>query len=307
MNVMVAIGWASVMMIIGMFCRSKIPFLRNMLVPSCVIGGILGFILMNSPFQTNLSVETYNTLVSQLFLISFVSVGLTGISKEKTQQNTAIGKQILRGSVGMSFIFLIAYTIQPIIGMLTILLSGQTVGMDAVYGLLVPFGFAQGPGQAAVFGAAFESYGWTDAAMIGVTFGSAGFLCCFLLGVPLAKYGIKKGLAHKCGAIDSSIAKGYYPLKEQQQSMGTVTCYSGNIDTLAFHVVLVGIAYLLGHYLTSFFAAIVPAGITSTIWGLQFIICLVAGYIVKGLLGFFKVDYLHDTEIQKHILLFIIS
>lgn len=173
--------------------------------------------------------------------------------------------------------------------------------MDAVYGLLVPFGFAQGPGQAAVFGATFESYGWADAAMIGVTFGSVGFLCCFLLGVPLAKYGIKKGLAHKSGAIHPSIAKGYFQPEEQRQNMGKVTCYSGNVDTLAFHVVLVGIAYLIGYYMTSFFAAIVPSSMTSTVWGLQFIICLVAGYIVKGALQMFKINYLHDTEIQKHI------
>ena len=44
---MLAFGLASVMLLIGMLLRAKIRYLRNMLVPASVIGGIIGLLFMN--------------------------------------------------------------------------------------------------------------------------------------------------------------------------------------------------------------------------------------------------------------------
>ena len=41
---LIAFGIASIMLCIGTLLRAKIGFLRNMLVPSSVIAGILGLI-----------------------------------------------------------------------------------------------------------------------------------------------------------------------------------------------------------------------------------------------------------------------
>ena len=46
-SVVVAFGLASVMLCIGMAIRAKVKFFQHMLMPVSVIGGILGFILMN--------------------------------------------------------------------------------------------------------------------------------------------------------------------------------------------------------------------------------------------------------------------
>lgn len=45
MSFMMAFGWASIMLLIGVFLRAKIPVLKNMLVPASVIAGVLGFFL----------------------------------------------------------------------------------------------------------------------------------------------------------------------------------------------------------------------------------------------------------------------
>ena len=45
--------------------------------------------------------------------------------------------------------------------------------------------FAQGPGQAAAFGALYEGYGWENAAVVGVAFAAVGFLVSFLMCCPL--------------------------------------------------------------------------------------------------------------------------
>ena len=41
MEFMMAYGLASIMLCLGMFFRAKVSFLRNMLFPASVIGGII--------------------------------------------------------------------------------------------------------------------------------------------------------------------------------------------------------------------------------------------------------------------------
>ena len=41
-------GFLSIMLLIGVVLRSTIPIIQKFLFPSCLIGGILGMILMNS-------------------------------------------------------------------------------------------------------------------------------------------------------------------------------------------------------------------------------------------------------------------
>ena len=48
MSFMMAFGLASIMLCIGMILRAKISLFKNMLVPASVIGGITGFVFMNT-------------------------------------------------------------------------------------------------------------------------------------------------------------------------------------------------------------------------------------------------------------------
>ena len=58
MNFMMAFGLSSVMLCLGMFLRAKISILRKMLVPSSVIGGVLGIIFMNSVSVMGIDIGT---------------------------------------------------------------------------------------------------------------------------------------------------------------------------------------------------------------------------------------------------------
>lgn len=66
--------------------------------------------------------------------------------------------------------------------------------MDSIYGTLIPFAFAQGPGQASAFGTVYESFGWENAAMIAVAFAAIGFVVAFGVGIPAAKLGFPEAL-----------------------------------------------------------------------------------------------------------------
>lgn len=52
----------------------------------------------------------------------------------------------------MALIWCILYALQPLVGILIVSITGKAFHMDSMYGILVPFAFCQGPGQASTYG-----------------------------------------------------------------------------------------------------------------------------------------------------------
>ena len=57
---MLLFGSLAAMLLLGVFLRAKIPFFQKYLIPSCLIGGILGLLLLNIGFL-RLSVSNLET------------------------------------------------------------------------------------------------------------------------------------------------------------------------------------------------------------------------------------------------------
>src|SRR5699024_3404205 len=187
-------------------------------------------------------------------------------------------------------------------GIIVILLIGGFFGMSPLYGLLVPFAFTQGPGQAAAFGTVFEQqYGIENAAMVGLTFAVIGFIACFLIGVPLAKYGLRKGLAKYAdkGNLEGYVKRGYFSKEEKRDSLGRETVYAGNMDTMTFHFAVMGICFLMALGIAELISYIPLIG--PSISGFLFVYGMVAGYIVKYVMRTFKIDHLLDNTFQTKI------
>ena len=254
MSFMMAFGWASIMLCIGMILRAKIPAFRNMLVPTSVIAGILGIIFMNVTMETGIEVgtdmEMFTSVVNHLFTVSFISISLT--STPKGENSSA--KNVVKGSVSMGLVWCLLYALTPLIATGILYLMGDVTDMTPGYGMLIQFAFCQGPGQSAAYGAIFEQYGWSNASTVAITFASIGFIVAFLIGIPAAKLGVKRGIARNCGKIDEAILKGYFRKEEQTEYMVKDTTCNSNIETLAFHFALIGICYVLavgiGHVLS---------------------------------------------------------
>ncbi len=297
---MVAFGLASVALVIGTFLRAKIPFLRNMLVPASVIAGILGMIFMNVMEQCEISIGTdmnmFTTIVNELFTVSFISISLTG--SKKNGDNTQ--KEMMKGIVGMGVVWCLLYALTPLLGYGIIKVCGGSFDMDSVYGTLIPFAFAQGPGQAAAFGTIYESFGWENAAMIAVTFAAIGFVVAFGVGIPAAKLGISRGIAKHGGKLNESIIKGYLKKEEQTDMMIRDTTCNSNIETLSYHFALIGLCYVVAIGISKIFA-LIPGFLGSSMSGLMFVNGMFAAYIVKFLMKKFDVDFLQEDVLQSKI------
>ena len=52
MPLLVGIGWLSLMLLTGVVLRAKVGFLQKYLFPASLIGGVLGFIVINVDWTT---------------------------------------------------------------------------------------------------------------------------------------------------------------------------------------------------------------------------------------------------------------
>ncbi len=301
MTLMLSIAWIGVMILVGVILRAVIKPLSSMLVPACVTGGIVGFILMNTGILTRCGVEfdMLNSIVTNLFTITFISMGLTATPKE---EGVSAGKEAFKGSMVLGLTWNILYALQPLFGFATLLLVGGFFGMSANYGLQIPFAFCQGPGQSITFGGQIEAGGLMPGAQqVGITFAVLGFVWAFVVGVPIAKMGMKHNMATFPREISEGIRKGVYePGDKGILVAGHQTTYSGNVDTLGFNIALVGLGYVITHPLCVLIQQ-VPISLVQTIGSMEFFIGLFVGYGIKYIMIFTGVKKYHDDNLQARI------
>ncbi len=309
MDVLMAFGIASIMLLLGMLIRAKVPFFSNMLMPAAVIGGLIGFVCMNTfiPALTDqVSFDGCTTIVNNLFTVSFISIGLTRPPKQKKpaapaeKEKGKKGGPLYRGSMGMGLVWRLLFGLQAGLGILVAAVLGPLFGMDAIYGMLIPYGFCQGPGQAATNGTMYETvYGVANASQVAITFAVVGFVAAYVVGVPMAKMGMMRGASAYRTKMNRSIAIGVFSKEEQRQSMGKVTTYSGNVETLAFHVALIGISYLVGLVFAWLFSFIPVIG--SGLAAMMYLNGLLGAYVVNAVVKKLGFDYLQNSTLQSKV------
>jgi len=292
----------AVFLLIGVILRSKIGFLQKFLIPSCLIGGLIAMVLRNSGL-INLPVATLELVVYHLFNISFISVGLTPGSKEKSKES---GKERLAGPLGMGLIQGVIFPIQAIIGGLFTLIFIK-IGLDIfpTFGFLTPLGFIEGPGQALSIGQTWEQIAahiYTNATVVGLTFAAIGFFFAFFVGVPLVDWGIRKGLSDQTPKVlPKDFVRGIISKNQEKTHAGFETTHPANIDVLSFHFALVGVAYIATYGLVSLLTNILPSDIAKMIWGFFFFFGLVIAILIRLVITKLDVEYLLDRDVQKRI------
>lgn len=303
MDVMLCFGIAGILITLGVLLRSRVKALREMLVPATVIGGFLGCIFMNgleaSGTDIGVSYDLCTTIVGYLFILSFIALGLSKSDKVKGDVAGGSAKSVARASFAISAVWSTCFSLQACLGIAIISIFGGAYGMDPMYGILIPFGFCEGPGSAATYASMFERYGWTDATAVAVTFAVAGFIGAFAIGVPIAKFGIKKKLAKNAGKMNESVAKGYFSTEEQRESLGKVTMHAGSVETLTFHFGLIALVYVMALGLAELFSYI-PGFIGESLSGLVFMSGMICATIVRMVMDKCKISYLlNDALLSK--------
>ena len=145
-----------VAVIFATLLRRKVKFIKNSLLPSSVIAGIIIFILKFIPTVSEFINSSFMEIITYHCLgLGFIALSLK--SKEKGQEQK---KSMIIMGTGITTVN--TYLIQAIIGLGLSLVLSITLFEDLFYsaGLLLPMGFGQGTGQALNIGTVFENFGF---------------------------------------------------------------------------------------------------------------------------------------------------
>jgi len=296
---MLAFAFLSVLLLVGVGLRARLGFFQRFLVPSCLIGGGLGLVLMHTR-MFGIDTSTIEAFAYHFFNISFISVGLT---RDDNGRENKVKTQMLKGPAWMALMQGLTFPMQAILGgLLVILLSWCGVQLFPTFGFLVPLGFNEGPGQALSIGKVWEGVGFADAATIGLTFAAVGYFFAFFIGVPLVNRGIRSGRAtFGPRQLPKDFLTGILNQQGPVESAGRLTLHSGNVETLAFQLALVGGVYGITYGIITVLGGFLPADAAKMLWGFFFFFGLGVALVVKWVMKQLRIQYLADAGVQRRI------
>ncbi len=240
----------------GFWLRTKIKLLRTLYLPSCIIGGLVGLIIVQlviyfaGDSADGSFISRANSLVSECtavwgeipgFLINIVFACLflgVKLPKFKTITQSA-GPQLAYGQIvawGEYVVPLAAWLL---------FLGAMFPKLPAMFVGVLPVGFEGGHGTAAGMKEVFDAQGWaagTDYALTSATF---GVISAIIFGMILINWAVRAGHVEKGAAITDEEALGIIPI-EKRASAGRLGINSDVMESLSLHIIVIGIAVGIG-------------------------------------------------------------
>ena len=188
-----------------------------------------------------------------------------------------------------------SYLIQGVLGLVISLIAAAVMskGFFKAAGVLLPFGYGQGTGQAMNYGNIYESqYGFTGGKSFGLTIAALGFLSAALGGV------VHLNILRKQGKIRSRKTEEGALRSEQVQAANEIPMMD-SIDKMTIQVALVAGAYLLAYLFMLLLGSLLP-GMKAVVYGFNFLLGVLAATLVKTVLrllkkaGVVKRDYVNS-------------
>lgn len=247
-------GLILVVLLVGCELLARVfPRVRRLGLPLAIVAGSLGLLLGDQALGLfSLDTELLESLVYHGLAIVFIAVGL----RSPSQGGSSAGAR------GMAFAIVLIFAMQALLGLAVVLVLEPD--LHPGFGLLLPLGFEEGPGQALAMGAAWEESGLIDGAQVGLIIAVIGYAWAVFAGIPLVIWGRYKGWV-----IEPSSAS--EPAAGERERV--TDSEPGSLDALTTQVALVGFTYLLTWALCSLLAYLLAGmpDIAAVVWGFHFI------------------------------------
>ncbi len=296
------VGVLLLSLLIANILRRSIPFLRKSLIPASVLGGALlmitegiykavtGDVIFDTAFfggngTAALEIITYHCLALG-FIASAFKTTKSKLTKKRVSEIfntgvTTVSTYILQGIFGLAISVVAA-----------LLVSGFFSGA----GVLLPFGYGQGTGQALNYGGIFEAdYGFEGGKSFGLTIAALGFLCASIGGV------IHLNIMKKLGRIKTRDGDHKAMYSEEIDSENEIPMQE-SIDKLTIQIALIAAAYTLTYLIMSGLGALLP-GMKSVIFGFNFLLGVLSATLIKLLLNFLRKKNIIKKEYTNNFLM----
>ena len=271
----------------GNVLKKAIPALKQSLIPTSVLGGAIllviaaiykgatGLVMFDTEMfggngTTVLEGITYHTLA-----LGFIASALKTSNNEMTKQRsveifdsgvTTVATYLIQGIFGLAFTMVIAKIID---------------GFFPAAGVLLPFGYGQGTGQAMNYGNIYEvEYGFNGGKSFGLTVAALGFLSAAIGGVIHLNVMKKRGKLVKSTRTDGSLHT------EAIESENEIPMQE-SVDKMTIQLALIFVAYAAAYVIMRTLGNLLP-GLRSVIYGFNFLLGVITATLTKLLLKFMR-------------------
>ncbi len=268
--------------------KRAIKFLRVSLIPTSVLGGgillliagiyklVTGELLFDTQFfggngMATLEVITYHALALGFIASTFKSTE-GKLSKKRTVEIFNTGVTTVS-----------TYLLQAVFGLaVTIIAAMLFTDIFSASGIILPFGFGQGTGQAMNYGNIYETqHGFVGGKSFGLTIAALGFISAALGGV------VHLNILKRRGVVVPGSSDTEGKIQSEEIQAENEIPMQGSMDKLTVQLALVALAYFVAYFLMYLLGLLLP-GMKSVIYGFNFLLGVLAATLIKAMLNLLK-------------------
>ena len=282
--------------------KKAIPVLEASLIPTSVLAGIL-LLVFSMIYDQFVPVKLFDTKLfgengyAYLEMITYHTLALGFIAGSLKTTGGKLSKKRAVEIFNTGVTTVSTYLVQAVVGMgITMIVALVLPGFFQAAGLLLPFGFGQGTGQAMNYGNIYETqFGFVGGKSFGLTVAALGFLSASIGGVIylniLKKRGYLKTKKSREGAITEN----------EIQSLDEIPMQE-SIDKFTIQVALIALSYLLAYVLMWLLGNLLP-GMKAVIYGFNFLLGVLSATLVKAVMNVLKKKGIAKREYTNNFLL----
>ena len=279
--------------------KKAIPVLEASLIPTSVLAGIL-LLIFSMVYDQFFNVRFFDSKIyngsgyDYMEMITYHTLALGFIAGSLKTTGGKLSKKRATEIFNTGVTTVSTYLVQAVVGMgITMIAALILPGFFQAAGLLLPFGFGQGTGQAMNYGNIYETqFGFAGGKSFGLTVAALGFLSASIGGViHLNLLRKRKTKKTEEGVITES----------EIQSLDEIPMQE-SIDKFTIQVALIVLSYLLAYVLMWILGNLIP-GMKAVIYGFNFLLGVLAATLVKATLNFLKKKGITKREYTNNFLL----
>ena len=282
--------------------KKAIPALEASLIPTSVLAGIL-LLILSMIYDRFAAVKLFDSKLfgengyAYMEMITYHTLALGFIAGSLKTTGGKLSKKRVNEIFNTGVTTVSTYLVQAVVGMgITMIAALVLPGFFQAAGLLLPFGYGQGTGQAMNYGNIYETqFGFAGGKSFGLTVAALGFLSASIGGV------IHLNILRKRGYIKSKKEQEGTITESEIQSLDEIPMQE-SIDKFTVQVALIVLSYLLAYVLMWLLGNLLP-GMKAVIYGFNFLLGVLAATLVKSVLNFLKKKGIAKREYTNNFLL----
>ncbi len=268
--------------------KKAIKWLKYSLIPTSVLGGVILLVISGvfewisggkALFDTNFfggnGMAMFEIITYHALALGFIASTFKASKGVKNKNRTV---EIFNTGVNT----VSTYLLQAVVGFgITIIASFIMKDFFSSAGLLLPFGYGQGTGQAMNYGGIYENeFGFSGGKTFGLTVAALGFLSASIGGV------IHLNILKKHKKIDV-VPEDKRVISTEEIEGENEIAMNGSIDKVTIQIALVFGAYFLTFGLMFLLGELI-SGMKSVIYGFNFLIGVLSATLFKAVINFLR-------------------